>query len=66
MATKKILHSFCVYCNQPVSSDQAGVEYVKTKQRKEILFHNECYKRHAVIRHVAAGLEEYKDDETKD
>lgn len=55
MATKKIIHSFCPYCNQPVSSDQTGVEYVKTKRKSEILFHNECHKRYGVIRF--AGVE---------
>lgn len=63
MATKKIIHSFCPYCNQPVDSEQLGVEYVKTRRKSEILFHTDCYKRYAVIKHVASGLEEKNEND---
>lgn len=56
MAAKiKVIHDICPYCKKPVSSDQAGVEYVKTKSKKEIIFHLECYKREGVFKRVTEG-----------
>lgn len=34
----------CCFCGQPISGNQAGVSYTKTRRKTIILFHDKCFK----------------------
>lgn len=40
---KKEYQGQCIFCGEPISSNQAGVGYTKTKRKTVTLFHEDCY-----------------------
>ena len=41
---KKEYQGQCIFCGQPISSNQAGVGYTKTRRKTINLFHDKCFK----------------------
>lgn len=35
----------CIFCGQPISTNQVGVGYTKTKRKTVMLFHEMCFYR---------------------
>lgn len=42
---KKEYKGQCIFCGEPISSNQAGVGYTKTKRKTVVLFHEICFHR---------------------
>lgn len=40
---KKEYQGQCIFCGQPISTNQVGVGYTKTKRKTINLFHEACF-----------------------